>query len=67
MIRHGTLIQTAVTYKKIQISRKNSNKENLKLIKKICQIYQEILKASETNHTSWKGLQLMCTLLARIY
>ena len=32
----------------------------------VCQIYQEILKASKTNHNSWKALQLMCTLLARI-
>ena len=33
----------------------------------LCQIYQEILKASKTNHSSWKALHLMCTLLARIW
>ena len=37
------------------------NKENLKVITNIlCQINQEILKASKNNQNSWKGLRLMC-------
>ena len=38
-----------------------SNKENLKVIKILCQISQEILKASKINQNSWKALRLMCT------
>ena len=49
-----------------QISGKNSNKENLKVVKILCQIYQEIMKASKTNQSSCKALQLMWTLLVRI-
>ena len=37
------------------------SKENLKVIKNICQINQKILKVSKSNHSSWKALQLMCT------
>ena len=38
-----------------------SNKKNLKVIKILCQISQEILKASKINQNSWKALRLMCT------
>ena len=32
----------------------------------LCQISQEILKASKNNHSSWRDLQLMCIQLTRI-
>ena len=43
-----------------------SNRENLKVIKILCQINQEIMKSSKNNQSSWKARRLMCTKLARI-
>ena len=36
-----------------------SSYDNLKLIKRLCQINQKILKTSKYNHNSWKALQLL--------
>ena len=41
---------------------RKSNKDNLRVIKKIlCQINWEIMKTSKNNQSSWKALRLMCT------
>ena len=41
---------------------RKSNKDNLRVIKKIlCQINREIMKTSKNNQSSWKALRLMCT------
>ena len=39
------------------------NRRIWKWSKILCQINQEILKASRNNHRSWKALQLLCTWL----
>ena len=38
-----------------------SSEENLKVIKNLCQVNQESLKASKNDHTCWKVLQIICT------